>query len=116
MLNIFILFTVGVTVVDPGEKPNKRQSNPESNSPGHDDKFLVAPSMLEIGSVDKEIDSFNNSTAHVERHNTFEGNESFRKCNTGFVRVLENLESHGNLKFQNPGLENMCWSLKVLEN
>ena len=38
---------------------------------------------------------------------------------TGFVRVLENLESHGNLKFQNPGLENlenMCWSLKVLEN
>ena len=38
---------------------------------------------------------------------------------TGFVQVLENLESHGNLKFQNPGLENlenMCWSLKVLEN
>ena len=37
----------------------------------------------------------------------------------GFVRVLENLESHENLKFQNPGLENlenMCWSLKVLEN
>ena len=38
---------------------------------------------------------------------------------TGFVRVLENLESYGNLKFQNPGLENlenMCWPLKVLEN
>ena len=37
----------------------------------------------------------------------------------GFVRVLENLESHENLKFQNPGLENlenMCWSLKVREN
>ena len=36
----------------------------------------------------------------------------------GFARVVENLESHGNLKFQNPGLENlenMCWSLKVLE-
>ena len=38
---------------------------------------------------------------------------------SGFVRVLENLESHGNLKFQNPGLENLentFWSLKVLEN
>ena len=43
----------------------------------------------------------------------------WKQIGPGFVRVLENLESHGNLKFQNPGLENlenMCWSLKVLEN
>ena len=75
-LHVKILFTIGV--VDPGEKSNKRQSNSESSSPGHDDKVLVAPSFLDIGSVDKEIDSFNNSTAHVERHNTSKGNEGLQ--------------------------------------
>ena len=37
----------------------------------------------------------------------------------GFVRVLENLESPGKTKNQNPGLENLenhSRSLKVLEN
>ena len=56
----------------------------------------------------------------VEPATRYTASEFFaRTLFTGFVRVLENLESHGNLKFQNPGLqnlENMCWSLKVLEN
>ena len=74
-LHVKILFTIGV--VDPGEKPNKRQlSNTESSSPCHE--VLVDPSFLDIGSVDKEIDSFDNSTAHVERHNTSEGNEGLQ--------------------------------------
>lgn len=55
-------------VVDAGEKPN---SNPESSSPGHDDNFLDDPTLLDIGSFDKETDDrINNSTAHGERHNT----------------------------------------------
>ena len=76
-LHVKILFTIGV--VDPGKKPNKRQSNPESSSPGLDDKVLVAPFVLDIGSIDKEItDSFDNSTAHVEGHNTSKGNEGLQ--------------------------------------
>ena len=54
------------------EKP-KRQSNSESCSPGHDNKSLVATTLLDIESVDDKSDSFNNSSAHVERHNTSEG-------------------------------------------
>lgn len=75
-LHVKILFTIGV--VDPCEKPNKRQSNPESRSPGHDDKVLVVPLFLDIDSVDKEIDSFDNSTTRVERHNTSKGNEGLQ--------------------------------------
>lgn len=73
--HVEILFTIGV--VDPGEKPNKRQSNPESSRPGDDDKLLDAPLLLhnvDIGSVDKVDDIFNNSATHVERH-TSKGNE-----------------------------------------
>lgn len=72
-LHLKILFTIGA--VDPGEKPN---SNPESSSPGHDDKFLDDPTLLDIGSVDKETDRVNNSTAHGERHNTSQGNEGLQ--------------------------------------
>lgn len=73
-LHLKILFTIGV--VDAGEKPN---SNPESSSPGHDDNFLDDPTLLDIGSFDKETDDrINNSTAHGERHNTSQGNEGLQ--------------------------------------
>lgn len=73
-LHVKILFTTGV--VDPGEKPNKRQSNPESSSSGHDDKLLLdSHLLLDIGSVEKVNESFNKSAAHVERHHASKGNE-----------------------------------------
>ena len=65
-------------MVDPGKKTNKSQSNPESSRPCHEDKFLVAPPLFDIESVDKEIDSINNSTALVERLNTSKGNEGLQ--------------------------------------
>ena len=49
----------------------------ESNSPGHDDDE-DAPLLLDIGSVDKEIDGFYNPTAHAKRHNTSQGNEGLQ--------------------------------------
>ena len=58
-------------------------------------------------------------TKASQKESSFSTETPLIKLLAGFVRVLENLESHGNLKFQNPGLENlenMCWSLKVLEN
>lgn len=65
-------------MVDPGKKTNKGQSNPESSRPCHEDKLLVAPPLFDIGSVDQEIDSFNNSTALGERLDTSEGNEDLQ--------------------------------------
>lgn len=65
-------------MVDPGKKTKRSQSNPESSRPCHEDKFVVAPLLFDIGSVDKETDSINNSTALVERLNTFKGNEGLQ--------------------------------------
>lgn len=61
-LHVKILFTIGVV---------------ESSSPGHDDDE-DAPLLLDIRSVDKEIDSLYNPTAHVKRHNTSQGNEGLQ--------------------------------------
>ena len=63
-LHVKILFTTGV--VDPVEKPNKRQSNPE---------LLDSPLLLDIGSVEKVNESFNKSAGQVERHRASKGNE-----------------------------------------